>query len=168
MTKLTVAFQNFANVPKMRVPTLSVGLEQQRKGHSQTSHEAVCVESYTSCWIKYRPWTLRYSSKVKPTILWKKKNGLCYCHTFNCVETTVYELSSCKRGRYLVVTLTLEFTLLTPLRPTCWSYLRVEAEDSITLQWALQPTLTRALRLQVLLQVIQRAERRVARTETDR
>jgi len=61
MTKLTVAFRNFANVPKMRVLTLSVGLKQQRKGHSQVSHETVCVESDMSCWIKYRPCTLRYS-----------------------------------------------------------------------------------------------------------
>ena len=45
MTKLTVAFRNFANAPKMRVPTLSVRLEQRRKGHSQPSHETVCVEN---------------------------------------------------------------------------------------------------------------------------
>jgi hypothetical protein len=38
---------------------------------------------------------------------------------------------------------------------TQWSYLGVEVEYNITSEWALQPTLTGALGLQVLLQVVQ-------------
>lgn len=48
-----------------------------------------------------------------------------------------------------------------------WSYLGVEVENCITLQGAFQPTLARALRLEVLLEVVQGAESRVTGAATN-
>ena len=83
MTKLIVAFRTFTNVPKIRAPTLSIRLEQRRKGHSQPSHETICVESDKSCRIKYRTCTLWYSTILKPTIL--LRDGQCYRNMFSCM-----------------------------------------------------------------------------------